>query len=61
MKIRFFFPPAAMAIILGGILSCDLINTKRRSELIWSKDFSVIGSQSSPRTTDLNKDGTLDI
>jgi len=29
--------------------------------VIWNKDLPVIGSQSSPRTADLNKDGTLDI
>ena len=30
-------------------------------KIVWLKDFPVIGSQSSPRTADLNKDGTLDI
>src|SRR4030095_10443740 len=29
--------------------------------VIWNKNFPVIGSQSSPRTTDLNNDGVLDI
>ncbi len=28
---------------------------------MWNTSFPLIGSQSSPRTTDLNKDGTLDI
>ena len=28
---------------------------------MWNEDFPVIGSQSSPRTTDLNGDGVLDI
>lgn len=34
---------------------------KKKSELVWQKDFYHIGSQSSPRATDLNKDGVLDI
>ena len=62
MKIRFFFPAALMAILFAVILSaCSQTDSKKQSEVIWLKDFPVIGSQSSPRTTDLNKDGTLDI
>ncbi len=34
---------------------------KKKSELIWQKDFYQIGSQSSPRAIDLNRDGVLDI
>jgi len=34
---------------------------KKKSELVWQKDFYQIGSQSSPRAIDLNKDGVLDI
>jgi len=34
---------------------------RRKSELVWDKDFPVIGSQSSPRAADLNGDGVLDI
>ena len=34
---------------------------KKQSELVWNQSFFRIGSQSSPRTTDLNQDGTLDI
>lgn len=34
---------------------------KKKSELMWQKDFYDIGSQSSPRAIDLNKDGVLDI
>ena len=34
---------------------------KKKSELVWDKNFPGIGSQSSPRTTDLNGDGILDI
>ena len=34
---------------------------KKKSEIIWRNDLSIIGSQSSPRTCDLNLDGTLDI
>lgn len=41
-------------IILG---SC----TQKKSELIWDINLPIIGSQSSPRTVDLNGDGILDI
>lgn len=34
---------------------------RKKSEVVWDKNFPRIGSQSSPRTTDLNEDGTLDI
>jgi outer membrane protein assembly factor BamB len=34
---------------------------RRKSELVWDKTFSRIGSQSSPRASDLNEDGILDI
>lgn len=62
VKIRIFFPAAAMAIIFVGILSaCKQTNSKKQSKVVWYKDLPVIGSQSSPRTTDLNKDGILDI
>ena len=35
--------------------------TRKKSELIWDKNFYRIGSQSSPRAADLNEDGILDI
>jgi outer membrane protein assembly factor BamB len=35
--------------------------TSKKSDVMWTIDFPVIGSQSSPRTTDLNNDGVLDI
>jgi outer membrane protein assembly factor BamB len=35
--------------------------SKEGSELIWDKTLPAIGSQSSPRSVDLNGDGTLDI
>ena len=35
--------------------------TPKKSELVWDQNFYRIGSQSSPRATDLNGDGTLDI
>lgn len=34
---------------------------KRKSEVVWDKNLPRIGSQSSPRATDLNQDGVLDI
>ncbi|MCC6288236.1 MAG: hypothetical protein IT249_10160 [Chitinophagaceae bacterium] len=41
--------------------SCNSTASKNKSEVVWVKDIPVIGSQSSPRTADLNKDGVLDI
>lgn len=35
--------------------------SKKKSTVIWKEDLSIIGSQSSPRTADLNGDGVLDI
>lgn len=34
---------------------------QKKSEVLWNISLPVIGSQSSPRTADLNLDGTLDI
>lgn len=51
----------ALPLIAGMLTSCNTARSKERSELVWSKDLPVIGSQSSPRTTDLNGDGVLDI
>lgn len=34
---------------------------QKQTELIWNKSFYQIGSQSSPRATDLNGDGVMDI
>ncbi len=44
-------------MILIVINSCS----KRKSELVWDNNLSIIGSQSSPRASDLNNDGVLDI
>lgn len=46
----------AALIIWGG---CTPKKTK--SQLLWDKELYTIGSQSSPRTVDLNKDGVLDL
>lgn len=35
--------------------------SRKKTELVWKSDFYKIGSQSSPRTADLNADGVLDI
>ncbi len=35
--------------------------SSKKTEIAWDKNISVIGSQSSPRAADLNKDGVLDI
>ena len=61
-EIQKFLSVAAIAIVISSILpACGNDQSKKISKVIWSKDFPVIGSQSSPRATDLNKDGVLDI
>jgi len=47
-----------LAIVI--IVSCSC-NSKQKSVVVWSKIYPAIGSESSPRTEDINKDGTLDI
>src|SRR5688500_16203099 len=44
--------------LLVFIVQCT---RRKKSELVWDKNFPRIGSQSSPRAADLNEDGTLDI
>ena len=56
-----FFPAVLIAILSITILSGCSASNKKQSQLIWTKDLPVIGSQSSPRTADLNNDGILDI
>ncbi|PSR54826.1 hypothetical protein AHMF7605_15600 [Adhaeribacter arboris] len=51
-----FFIGLAVLLILG---SCA--PKKKQSSLVWDKNLYTIGSQSSPRAEDLNKDGILDI
>ena len=58
IKNRYF--PLIMALT-GLVAGCNQVASKEKSELVWNKNFPVIGSQSSPRTTDLNNDGVLDI
>src|SRR5689334_5332506 len=50
--------PSLLAIVL--VVSCSC-NSKKKSVVVWSKNFPVLGSESSPRTEDINKDGTLDV
>ena len=50
--------PIVIGFVLFIAIGCQ---SKKNSELMWSTDFPVIGSQSSPRTVDLNGDGVLDI
>ncbi|WP_439481900.1 FG-GAP-like repeat-containing protein [Cyclobacterium plantarum] len=47
-----------IAFITCTVFSCQ---EKDKSELVWEASFPVIGSQSSPRTVDLNRDGVLDV
>jgi len=41
----------------GLMMSCK----PKKSEVVWNNAMPVIGSESSPRTADLNQDGVLDI
>lgn len=50
--------PVLFSIVIAG---CSMVTSKEQSEVVWSRDFPVIGSQSSPRTADLNNDGILDV
>ena len=43
--------------LLAQLGSC----TRKKTQLVWDKNFPVIGSQSSPRAADLNGDGVFDI
>lgn len=61
MQHRVYSAILFVAVIAVSLASCSLAPGKKRSVLVWNKDYPVIGSQSSPRTTDLNGDGTLDI
>ena len=56
VRIRSFISSSFLSLII--LTSC---NVKKKSELVWDKNFYQIGSQSSPRAADLNKDGVLDI
>jgi outer membrane protein assembly factor BamB len=49
------------SLILFVFLSSCSLNSKKQSKIVWTKNYPVIGSQSSPRTEDINKDGTLDV
>src|SRR5918993_3403514 len=46
-----------LMLIMIALTGCH----KKKSGVIWRNDLSLLGSQSSPRTCDLNQDGTLDI
>ena len=52
---------APIILVFELFISCSPADRKKKSELVWTKDIPVIGSQSSPRTADLNKDGVLDV
>jgi len=46
-----------LLIVLGGSSSC----TTKKASMVWQNDLPVIGSESSPRTVELNGDDVLDI
>jgi hypothetical protein len=56
-----FYPLIAAALICAGLFSCGNGNEKKQRTLVWIQDISLAGSLSSPRTSDLNGDGVLDI
>ena len=57
-KTKTNFSAPLIALFLFFLLgSC----AKKKSELVWNQDLFVSGSQSSPRATDLNGDGKLEI
>src|SRR5690606_40256455 len=53
--------PIFMRNILGFFLLICLSCNQKKTELVWKASLPGIGSQSSPRTADLNGDGILDI
>lgn len=62
VETRLIFTVALMVIIfLTTFCACSPTSSKKQTTVVWNKSFAVIGSQSSPRTADLNKDGVLDI
>jgi outer membrane protein assembly factor BamB len=60
VNIRSGFTLAIVAMLVSLLVSCGF-NKKKNSKVIWTKNMPLIGSQSSPRTTDINKDGVLDV
>lgn len=56
------FLPALIVLFCSGLLTaCNGTAAKKSSRVVWKRDLPVIGSQSSPRTADLNNDGVLDV
>ena len=53
------FPQLSVIAIIAFFTACS--PAKKKSELKWTRDIPLIGSQSSPRAADLNNDGVLDI
>src|SRR6187551_691052 len=52
---------ATIALISAILSGCSEKSSINQYKLVWYKDHPAIGSQSSPRTADLNGDGVLDI
>ena len=57
----YHFDSSKSLFIFFTILFFSHCQSKKKTELRWSTDLPVIGSQSSPRAVDLNGDGVLDI
>lgn len=60
-SIRKFFRYTALMMLMPVLVLQYCAQRKKKSEVVWDQNFSRIGSQSSPRATDLNADGVLDI
>ncbi len=56
-KFIFHYPSFFLLVFFVWSVGCS----NKKTELVWDKNFYRIGSQSSPRATDLNQDGVLDI
>jgi outer membrane protein assembly factor BamB len=54
------YPTLLFLFIVVALTLTFSCKQKKQSELVWDVNFSIIGSQSSPRSVDLNGDGILD-
>ncbi len=61
MKQSFKFPVNTPLLVSFIFLILNIACREERASLVWETDLPVIGSQSSPRTADLNGDGVLDL
>ncbi|SHN28325.1 hypothetical protein SAMN04488057_11648 [Cyclobacterium lianum] len=60
MKIPVAFKSILFCLLPGLVFLTSACQKKEKSTLVWESSFPIIGSQSSPRSVDLNGDGLLD-